>query len=102
MALAFEFNAEEIAALCRRHHVKRLAAFGSILRPDFDPQHSDADFVVEFEPLSPGQRMRSYLGLRADLEELLQRRADLVEEGAVRNPYILQKIADRQLVLYAA
>lgn len=102
MAHGFEFNSEEIAALCRRHHVRRLAAFGSILRPDFDPRRSDADFLVEFEPLPPAQRMRSYLGLRADLESLLRRPADLVEEGAIRNPYILEKIADQQQDLYAA
>ena len=96
------FNSEEIANLCRRHNVRRLAVFGSILRQDFDPQRSDADFLVEFEPLSAQERMQSYLSLRAALGALLPRPIDLVEAGAIRNPYILEKIAEQQRVLYAA
>ena len=40
-------NLEEIACLCKRYQVRRLAVFGSILRGDFDPERSDADFLVE-------------------------------------------------------
>jgi predicted nucleotidyltransferase len=43
-----ERNLEEIARLCREYRVRRLAAFGSILRGHFDPQRRDADFLVEF------------------------------------------------------
>ncbi|RLB36991.1 MAG: nucleotidyltransferase, partial [Deltaproteobacteria bacterium] len=39
---------------CQRHHIRRLAVFGSALRPDFD-EDSDIDILVEFEPhQSPG------------------------------------------------
>ncbi len=95
-------NVEEIAGLCRRYRVRRLAAFGSILRPDFDPLSSDADFLVEFEPVSVAVRMQNYLALREALAALLSRPVDLVEEGAIRNPYILQAVARQQQVLYAA
>ena len=45
---------ERIAAFCRKHRVRRLALFGSVLRPDFRPD-SDVDVLVEFEPGSaPG------------------------------------------------
>ncbi len=40
---------ETIAAFCRRHHIRKLAFFGSILREDFSPD-SDIDVLVEFEP----------------------------------------------------
>jgi len=76
-------NREQIESLCRRYGVRRLAAFGSILRPDFDPARSGADFLVEFDPV-PG------------------RPVDLVEDGAIRNPYILKNLAEQQQVLYAA
>jgi uncharacterized protein len=39
----------ELAAFCRRHHIRRLAFFGSVLRDDFGPD-SDVDVLVEFEP----------------------------------------------------
>lgn len=40
---------KQIASFCRRHHIQRLAVFGSALRPDFD-QESDIDFLVKFDP----------------------------------------------------
>jgi predicted nucleotidyltransferase len=95
-------NVEAIASLCRRYQVRRLAAFGSILRSDFDPSNSDVDFLVEFEPVSVAVRMRNYLALRKALAALLARPVDLVEEGAIRNPYILQAVTRQQQVLYAA
>ena len=44
----------EIAELCRAHHVRRLAVFGSAVREDFDPARSDIDLLVEFEPVESG------------------------------------------------
>ena len=38
---------DELDAFCRRHHVKRLGLFGSVLRDDFGPD-SDVDVVIEF------------------------------------------------------
>ena len=95
-------NLEEIASLCRGYRVRRLAAFGSIVRADFDPLRSDADFLVEFEPVPVGIRMQNYLALRKALTDLLSRPVDLVEDGAIRNPYILRSVAEQQQVLYAA
>lgn len=95
-------NLDDIARLCRQYQVRRLAAFGSILRGDFDPQHSDADFLVEFEPVPVALRMQHYLALRDALASLLSRPVDLVEDGAIRNPYILKTVAEQQQVLYAA
>jgi len=47
--LQIEIPKEQLAAFCRKHHIRRLAIFGSALRPDFGPQ-SDVDVLVEFEP----------------------------------------------------
>jgi predicted nucleotidyltransferase len=82
--------------------VRRLAAFGSILRGDFDSLRSDADFMVEFEAVPVAVRMRNYLALKEALGSLLSRPVDLIEVGAIRNPYILQSVAEQQRVLYAA
>ena len=40
---------EGIAALCQKHHIRRLALFGSVLREDFTPD-SDIDVLADFEP----------------------------------------------------
>ena len=39
---------ERLADFCRRHRIRRLAFFGSVLRDDFGPD-SDVDVLVEFE-----------------------------------------------------
>jgi predicted nucleotidyltransferase len=44
-----DLSKEKIAEFCRRHHIRRLAVFGSALRDDFRPD-SDLDVLVEFEP----------------------------------------------------
>ena len=78
----------EIAALCRRFGVRRLAVFGSAARAsDFEPQRSDVDFLVAFE--SP-ERMSldEFFGLRDALAATVGRPVDLVSEGSVRNPFI--------------
>jgi predicted nucleotidyltransferase len=81
---------EELRALCRRFHVQRLDLFGSVARGDFDPGHSDIDFLVD---CSAGQHpFDAYFGLKEGLEELFDRPVDLVEVGAVRNPYLKASI----------
>lgn len=40
---------ERIAAFCKKHHIRKLSLFGSVLRDDFGPD-SDVDVLVEFEP----------------------------------------------------
>ncbi len=49
MMAQVEFHKEQIASFCRERHIRRLAIFGSALRPDFRPD-SDIDLLVEFEP----------------------------------------------------
>jgi len=88
--------------ICRRYRVKRLVLFGSALRSDFAPERSDLDFLVEFEPIDAGARADAYFGLLFDLEELFGRPIDLVETGAVRNPYVRRTINRYQETVYAA
>jgi predicted nucleotidyltransferase len=51
---AIQLRREELRALCRRFHVRRLDLFGSAARGDFDPERSDVDFLVEFEGSTRG------------------------------------------------
>ena len=44
-----EQHRADINSLCRRHYVRKLSLFGSVLRSDFGP-HSDIDILVEFDP----------------------------------------------------
>ena len=90
-----------IAALCQRYRVRRMAAFGSVLRADFHAV-SDVDLVAEFEPMPLEQYADNYLALKAALEELLHRSVDLLEVQALRNPYLRAEIERTQQIIYAA
>ncbi len=69
-----QFSKEQLADFCRRHHVRKLAFFGSILREDFGPD-SDIDVLVEFEPEHvPGL---AFFTMQDELSTLLGRRVDL-------------------------
>ena len=93
---------EELRELCRRFHVRRLDLFGSAARGDFDAEHSDVDFVVEFERNAPEHPFDTYFGLKEGLEALLGRKVDLVELNAVRNPYLKASIEENRENVYAA
>ena len=84
----------DIAALCRRFGVRRLVVFGSAARgADFDPARSDLDFLVEFDRGDPDAlSLKTFFGLEESLEALFGRSVDLVELGAMRNPYLKASI----------
>lgn len=100
MHAAIADRKEELAQLCRRHGVARLEVFGSAARgTDFDPQTSDADFLVEFRPDGGRMPLRQYLDFAEALRNTLGRPIDLVESGTVQNPYLRAAIdKSRELV----
>jgi predicted nucleotidyltransferase len=69
---------EQLAPLCRRYGVRRLALFGSALRDDFGPS-SDLDLLVDFEPgARTGLRMFEF---EAEPSDLFGRKVDLSTPG---------------------
>ncbi len=69
---------DRIQAFCRRHHIRKLAFFGSVLREDFGPA-SDVDVLVEFEPAHiPGL---NFFTMENELGRLLSRRVELHTPG---------------------
>ncbi|MGB3683325.1 MAG: nucleotidyltransferase domain-containing protein [Rubrobacteraceae bacterium] len=99
MTESIESKRSELRALCERYRVERLALFGSALREDFDSGSSDLDFSVKFLPMTPREHAESYFGLLEEFEDLFARRVDLVEIGAVRNPYLKREIEDAGVVI---
>ena len=72
--LRIPIDRKKIGDFCRKHHIRRLAFFGSVLRDDFRPD-SDVDVLVEFEPGHvPGLR---FFAMEAELSEILRRKVDL-------------------------
>jgi hypothetical protein len=96
-----ENNREAIARVCRVHGVRRLEAFGSILRDDFEPGRSDVDVLVEFEAHA-ADSFSNFLDLKESLEALFQRSVDLVELRAIRNRRLRYYIEQSKSSIYAA
>ena len=92
----------DLVKLCREYHVQRLDLFGSGLSAAFDPELSDLDLLVEFEPLSAGDYATAFFGFKEALERLFGRSVDLVVASAIRNPYFLQSVEQGKALLYAA
>ena len=85
---------DRIADFCRRHHVRRLSLFGSVLRDDFRPG-SDIDVLVEFEPgQAPGL---AFFGMADELSDILGRKVDLSTPGFLSRHIRDDVIAEAQV-----
>jgi uncharacterized protein len=89
----------ELAAFCRRNHIRRLALFGSVLREDFQPD-SDVDVLVEFEPSHRIGLIR-LAGIQRELSTLLGRAVDLNTEGFL-SPYFRDEVLREAETQYVA
>lgn len=88
-----------ITALCKKHKVKKLFAFGSVLTNRFT-EKSDIDLVVDFDKTKIEDYFSNYFDLKYALEKLLNREIDLLEEQAIRNPYLKENIDTTKILIY--
>lgn len=101
MTNLIDLHREEVAALCRATGAKRLDAFGSAVRDDFDPATSDLDFLVEFDDVPPARYAEAYFSLKEGLEKLFGRPVDLVTDSNLANPYFRDRITGESWNVYA-
>ena len=94
---------DKLADFCRKHHIRNLSLFGSVLREDFGPE-SDVDVLVEFEP-DEKLSLFDLVHMEEELSLLLGRKADLVERRGVeasRNYIRRRHILNSLEALYVA
>lgn len=93
----------DLVELCRRYDVVRLEVFGSAARgTDFNRESSDADFLVEFDPDSSLPPFDRYFDLVEEMRAVLGRSVDLIEDRAIRNPYLRVAIDKSRELVYAS
>ncbi len=92
----------ELKDLCRRFEVRTFEVFGSAAQNTDLSESSDLDFLVEFLPMTPAQHSEAYFGLLDSLKKLFACDVDLLETGAIDNPYLLESINQNRVTLYAA
>lgn len=94
--LAIDIPRDEIAAFCHRHHIRRLAIFGSALRRDWR-SGSDVDVLVEFDPRHvPGL---AFFSMQEELSEILGHDVDL-NTPQFLSPYFREQVQDEAAVIY--
>jgi predicted nucleotidyltransferase len=94
-----KIDRDQVTAFCRRHHIRRLALFGSVLRDDFSPE-SDVDVLVEFEPGQvPGLAL---LTMEEELSTILGRKVDLNTPGFLSRYFRDQVLAEAENQYVAA
>jgi predicted nucleotidyltransferase len=70
---------QEILAIAARHGARNVRVFGSVARGEAKPE-SDVDILVEMES---GTSLMDHVTLMQDLEDLLERKVDVVSEKAL-------------------
>ncbi len=99
MSPRIQINHDEIVAFCRRHHIRRLAFFGSVLREDFRPD-SDVDVLLEFE-LDHIPGLFGLMSMQLEFSDMIGRTADFRAPGDLSRYFRDRVIAEAE-VLYAA
>jgi len=99
MSLQIPINREQIADFCQRHHIRKFAFFGSVLRDDFRTD-SDVDVLVEFEP---GVRVGLFelMSMQLEFSDMIGREADFRLPGDLSRYFRDRVIAEAE-VQYAA
>jgi predicted nucleotidyltransferase len=88
---------EVIGDFCRRHHVRKLSLFGSVLRDDFRPE-SDIDVLVEFEP-GDVPDFFDLIGMKEELMGMLGHKVDLKTPNSL-SPYFRDRVLREALPLH--
>ena len=99
MAARIDIPHEQIAEFCKRHHIVRMALFGSVIRDDFTSE-SDVDVLVEFAPgRTPG--LAFYGRMPNELSEIVGREVDLNTPASLSR-YFRQEILEEAEGIYVA
>lgn len=77
----------------------RLIVFGSILTENFK-KPSDIDLIVDFSGVELYDYADNYFDLKKSLESIFNRRVDLLEDKALKNPYLRQSIDSSKQLIY--
>ena len=91
---------ESMKNLCQQNKVKALYVFGSVLTDRFNDK-SDIDLIIDIDSNDPLEYADNYFNLKFALQDLFKRPVDLLENKAIKNPYIRQNIDNSKHLIYA-
>jgi predicted nucleotidyltransferase len=95
----FDIKIDDLRQLCIRYNVDKMYLFGSALNSSFNEQ-SDVDLLVKFKAFDLSKYFDNYMDLKENLENLFERKVDLVEEQTLRNPILINAINKSKKLIY--
>jgi len=91
-----------IKELCDKYSVANLYVFGSILSDSHNPE-SDIDFLINFSTdLSIDEYSDNYFNLHLELQQIFNKKVDLITERSLKNPYLIESIKSNRELIYNA
>ena len=91
-----------ITELFKEKKIKRSYAFGSVVSDRFN-NDSDIDLLVSFnDDLDPLEKGEICWSLHDILREIFNRDIDILIEGSLKNPYLIEEINEKKELIYAA
>jgi predicted nucleotidyltransferase len=94
-----EINLERIIALCKKHKVNKLFAFGSVLTDKFN-DNSDIDLLVDFNSQEIEDPFVNFFDFKYSLQDILGRDVDLVDNSAVKNSFFRKELDQTKNLIY--
>lgn len=94
-----ESNIDNVRTLCKVYKVRSLFVFGSVLSDRFQKE-SDIDLIVDFQGVDLYDYADNYFDFKDSLENLFKREVDLLEDKAIKNPYLRQSIDSSKRLVY--
>lgn len=95
-----ENRLDEFQALCDKHSVKTLFAFGSATNEHFDEEKSDIDLLIEIDAPDPVERGENLMNIWDALELFFGRKVDLLTDDSIRNPVLRKNIEHTKILIY--
>jgi predicted nucleotidyltransferase len=92
----------QISLLCRKHKVKELYAFGSVLDEKKFNKESDVDLLVDFENVPLLEYADNFFDLADELESVLKRKVDLLTIKSLTNKYFIENVNSTKKIVYKA
>jgi predicted nucleotidyltransferase len=90
---------DQIKILCTAYDVKSLFAFGSVISDKLKTD-SDIDLIVDINTDDPINYADNYFNLKEQLEDLFNRPVDLLEDKALKNPFLKKQIDNTKVLIY--
>jgi predicted nucleotidyltransferase len=95
-------NIDKIVDACKQHHVEAISLFGSAAKNTMH-EDSDIDLLVQFsDDIDVLEYADNYFSLLDQLQEILNRKVDLVSSKSLKNPVLKEEVYQSKVDLYAA